>query len=497
MRIAIIADPHVHDPQFDPRDDGSGAFRTFADTVGSTRVFNESLAAFRQALEQIVAAGITLVVIVGDLTDDGELYARRALLALTDHYASQHGLRFFATFGNHDLFALDGRHMAKRFARQAQGDDLVGSGQDAGVVNAEMYCPGYAETLASYGALGFMRQPQDRHWESPFGTSDDAAARRYSVTSPDGELRCEMIDGSYLVEPVEGLWLLSIDANVYLPGATGFADCSEEGWGAVIRHKPFLLDWIAGVTDRAAQLGKRLVAFSHYSVAGPFPGAAADEARLFGLSRQTRRPVEPAVSRALLDAGLRVHFSGHWHVAGILERDGLVNVSVPSLVAFPAAYQVLDIEPDRTTLRTVCLDDPPGWEVARGIYAREPGGSALAGATSYAGFLDRHLGHLVRNRYLPLEWPAEIGELQDFPIVDFALDWYRLRKAGTLAHDLVPPHRIEAYRAAARSLETRNLAPEGGQAALAAALRLMEACLAAPDLVDHQLKLGPAKLEIV
>ena len=99
--------------------------------------------------------------------------------------------------------------------------------------------------------------------------------------------------------------------------------------------------------------------------------------------------------------------------------------------------------------------------------------------------------------YLPLEWPAEIGELRDFPIVDFALDWYRLRKAGTLAHDLVPPHRIEAYRAAARSLETRNLAPEGGQAALAAALRLMEACLAGPDLVDHQLNLGPAKLEIV
>src|SRR5690606_29767969 len=131
MLVAIIADPHVHDPLFDPRGDGSGAFRTFADTVASTRVFNESIAAFRQALDQIAAAGIKLVVIVGDLTDDGELYARRALLALTDHYASRHGMRFFATFGNHDLFGLDGRHMAKRFARPAGGDDLVGSGSEA------------------------------------------------------------------------------------------------------------------------------------------------------------------------------------------------------------------------------------------------------------------------------------------------------------------------------------------------------------------------------
>ena len=106
MRLAIIADPHVHDPSFDPRGDGSGAFRTLADTLASTRVFNESLAAFRQALEQIAAAGIKLVVIVGDLTDDGELYARRTLLSVTDHYAAQHGIRFFATFGNHDLFAL-------------------------------------------------------------------------------------------------------------------------------------------------------------------------------------------------------------------------------------------------------------------------------------------------------------------------------------------------------------------------------------------------------
>ena len=71
--------------------------------------------------------------------------------------------------------------MAKRFARASVGDDLVGSGADADLVHGAMYCPGYADTLASYRALGFMRQKGDRHWETPFGTDDDPASRCYEA----------------------------------------------------------------------------------------------------------------------------------------------------------------------------------------------------------------------------------------------------------------------------------------------------------------------------
>jgi 3',5'-cyclic AMP phosphodiesterase CpdA len=46
--------------------------RTLADTMISTRVFNEGGPAFRAVLDDIVARGIRLVVIAGDLTDDGQ-----------------------------------------------------------------------------------------------------------------------------------------------------------------------------------------------------------------------------------------------------------------------------------------------------------------------------------------------------------------------------------------------------------------------------------------
>ena len=105
----IVADPHYHDTK------GGAAFRTLADTAESTRVFNESFAALPRLLDDIVARGIRLVAVLGDLTDDGQAATMRAATALLRRYRDRHGLRFFLTPGNHDLFAVHGRHQSKRF----------------------------------------------------------------------------------------------------------------------------------------------------------------------------------------------------------------------------------------------------------------------------------------------------------------------------------------------------------------------------------------------
>ena len=54
IRIAVIADPHVHDCTWIPEGTSlPGAVRTFAETAASTRVFNESIPAFRAALDRV------------------------------------------------------------------------------------------------------------------------------------------------------------------------------------------------------------------------------------------------------------------------------------------------------------------------------------------------------------------------------------------------------------------------------------------------------------
>ena len=62
-------------------------------------MFNESFAALPALLDDIVARGIRLVAVLGDLTDDGQAATMRSSVALLDRYRERHGLRFFATPG--------------------------------------------------------------------------------------------------------------------------------------------------------------------------------------------------------------------------------------------------------------------------------------------------------------------------------------------------------------------------------------------------------------
>ena len=54
------------------------------------------------ALEEVVKRGISLVVLPGDLTDDGQLVNQEAVKRILDEYACRHGVSFFVTTGNHD-----------------------------------------------------------------------------------------------------------------------------------------------------------------------------------------------------------------------------------------------------------------------------------------------------------------------------------------------------------------------------------------------------------
>lgn len=497
--FAVIADPHFHDTDYAGAG-GAPFLRTLVDTAESTRVFNESAPAFRAALDDVAARGIKLVVIVGDLTDDGQGYALDGALALLEDYSARFGMRFFMTPGNHDLFARGGRHQSKRILRADGGYDLVTSDLDAvdagaveRIVTPAMYCGGYDTNIVAMARLGFMRQAGDLHWESPFGGDDAIAARLYDVVSEDGALRAQMVDASYLVEPEEGLWLLSLDANVYRPSATGFFDSSEAGWNAALVHKPFLLDWAADVAARARLLGKKLVVFSHYPVVDPLDGTHVHELALLGTTTFARRMPDVAVSQAFVAAGVRCHFSGHWHINDTARfgegAAALVNIAVPAPVAFPPAYKICALDGDRLAVETVMLRAIAGFDVGFERYAAERAltgydAEGLDDASDHFGFISRHLALLVRDRYLPREWPkplraallgaslgevalrvseslpSAIAELADLPFMQVIIDWYRLRKASDLALVDIDPKRLAAYAELVTLFTARDW-PEG------------------------------------
>ncbi|WP_347265790.1 metallophosphoesterase [Paracoccus sp. (in: a-proteobacteria)] len=518
-RIAVIADPHVHDCGWQPAGSGlAGAIRSYGDTAASTRVFNESLPAFRAALERALAEGARLVLLVGDLTDDGQAPNIDAALALIAHYRQRHGLRVLAVPGNHDFYALAGRPQDKTFLHPDGTPVLLRS-----AACPEAATLGTPEALRRMQMLGYLPEPGDLHWETPFGRDPDWQARHYRVTSPDGGSHCRMIDASYLVEPVPGLWVLAIDSNVCVPrdGARDLADPDSfhdptgAGWAAVLGHRAHLLPWMRDVAARARAGGKRLLAFSHYPALDVLAGTGGAELRLLGPTGLARRTPPPEVAEAFAATGVALHLSGHLHVNDTARHgragQGFVNVSVPSPVGFCPAMKLIEPDGPRLRIRTLRLERVPGHDLAFAAYRAEAARAGqpvppAARARDHGEFLDRHLVGLVHDRYVAREWPRGMADLLqhgrsgDLPAIlgcalpaapDFALwrlaeDWYRLRKGGGLALRHVAPERLDFYR-------RLGTAPRG-DAPMAGMLAILGAYLARLPNLDFTLDLRDLSL---
>ncbi|OLP52486.1 hypothetical protein BJF92_02600 [Rhizobium rhizosphaerae] len=561
FRFAILSDAHVHDIAADyglPDAPEALSVRPLADTMRSTRVFNESKAALLRALEEIAARGIRHVVITGDYTDDGQGPARAAAQAIFCEAEERLGLRIFLTVGNHDVFADDGRHRTKRFLTASGGHGVLTSDPERRDPDArfvalrpDMRCLGSPAGLAPFATFGFMPREDDLLWETPFGTDPDPEARRYAVTSPDGQRREWLFDASYLVEPVAGLRFLMIDANVFVPLNPGqmladmtFEDSTNAGWTALLRHKPFLLDWIGRAAETARRDGARLIAFSHYPVLDPLDGTGADERALLGETDMVKRRPSPEVAEALIAAGITVHVSGHLHVndtaQGRNDAGVLTNIAMPALCGFPPAYKIATLRAEGLGIETVSLDAMPLDARLMRLYAREAvqdgletGGLLEAG--DYGAFLHAHIGRIATRRYLKRDWPQDLAEairlltlgdlarlaltaepvtledflrtgglagagvaeagkaglvdpsLSDLPATELVGDWYRLRMGSDLGLKAIAAERRTAYAALARAFAGRDWPENSLQRALALMMRMMTAYAEGLPSIDFTL----------
>ncbi|MCT7664826.1 metallophosphoesterase family protein [Shinella kummerowiae] len=509
--VAVIADAHFHDIEGDydfagiSVDGRKLTVRTWADTAGSTRVFNESFAALKAALDRVVAKRVRHVVLLGDYTDDGQRETTASLVRLLTHYRTLHGLSFYATPGNHDVFGPLGKHRDTRYVDSSGGTTLVTSNaekaaDDPGrpVVTPKMYCDGVPAGLEAMRDFGYYRQPGYLHWETPFGESDDPDRRQHDLVSADGQTVHRLMDASYLVEPEDGLWLLMIDANVFEPRngrrdiarKKAFFDGSDAGWNALLRVKPYLLDWIADVAQRAKTQGKRLLAFSHYPAIDPFEDDTGSERTLFGETNVAKRTPHRQVAETLATAGIALHFSGHLHVEAHTRLDvtgrRLTNIAVPSLVAFPAGFVVVETAEATPTVESVSLSGETLDTDLVSLYRAEHRHSDTAvdsalQADTYGDFLYRHMHSLTVRRYLPKEWPPEMAarvkgmslwdfcllmadgaagvvderasafgvdtaSLRDCPMVDLVADWYSLRQSPAQAPNYISARKMACFR---------------------------------------------------
>ncbi len=486
--VAFMTDVHFEDIYGDfksaqfggiPTKDGKNAsIRTMYAQLTSTRLFNENYFAFRAALDDAYAKGIRLVALPGDYSDDAQPINIDGIAAILHAYQAK-GMRFFIAPGNHDPnepFDNDEAGKSDFLTREGREQKVFATGnaackaKDPGVACTDQLKElGYAGLLAKLGDFGYQPNPADLHWETPFSAGadydfqqalrDGDPGRRQFELCAEGEggrykaagelalgkpyTKCaQAFDASYLVEPVKGLWLLSIDANVYLPNANfdpakpasfkGYDGAGSAGWNKVLTHKRHQLDWIASVVARAKAQGKRLMAFSHYPTMDFYANQTGAIKSLFKPGAfQTARVPDQATTAALAATGLRLHIGGHMHFNGTndyRDADGhyLVNVQSPSLAVYGAAYKIVTYQSqDLAEVRTVALNAVPRFDELFPYYQTEYDylqGSAAAAdvkkrwnhaildSASYGAFTHFYFGELSRLRFMDEYWPCEMKE---------------------------------------------------------------------------------------
>jgi hypothetical protein len=417
LQIAIIADVHLQDVYGKLRDSeyrgvrnpANGKYaliRTMGSQLRSTRIFNENYFAFLAALDDIVKKDVKYVLLPGDFSDDGQALHIDGLKRILDRYKKNHGISFFLITGNHDV--------VQPYKRNDGKVDFLGRGgkqqpilsdmemhvsdpvtEHPPVITSDIGNLGYKEITNILGPFGFFPKKEDIYWESPFShytyntysfeeAKKSACLENRRSLLPANDM--PLPDISYLVEPVNGLWLLALDVNTYIkkdPKTTNnrtYGNYSNTGLGHdnLLKDKKYLVEWVRDVTEKAKDLGKILIAFSHYPMVDFNDGASVNMAHLLvGSKMQLQRVPNENVARIFADAGLQVHIGGHMHMndTGIRTTENgntLVNIQVPSLAAYLPAYKLLTFKKaGLLDVRTVAVDSVPRFDEFFKLYEQE------------------------------------------------------------------------------------------------------------------------------
>jgi len=464
-----------------PTKDGKFAtIRTMYAQLTSTRLFNENYFAFRAALDDAYAKGVRLVALPGDYTDDAQPMNVDGIAAILHEYQAK-GMRFFAAPGNHDPDSPYDNETAGKddfLTKEGKEQKVYSTKSTACLANdpkvactSQMTELGYAGVMAKMADFGFSPNKSDILWETPFSASSSDKfsydeALSYSATSKrqyeicaegeggkykaDGETalgraytKCtNVIDTSYLVEPVKGLWLLSIDSNVFVPNSTfdsanpqsskGFTGSGDAGWNKVLTHKKHLLEWVKSVNDRAKAQGKRLIAFSHFPTMDFYANQTAAMKSVFksGAFQMSRVP-ENTTTAAIAATGLKVHVGGHMHFNGTndyLDAAGnyMVNIQSPSLAVYGAAYKLVSYkDQDTVDVQTIGLNSVNRFDELFPYYQVEYNylqnssvqsdinkrwNHGILDTKSYGEFTRYYFGELSRLRFMSDYWPCEMKE---------------------------------------------------------------------------------------
>ena len=257
------------------------AFQDYLVTNGKLLAASDAI--LQEAIYELIHATPKpdLVLVPGDLTKDGELVGHVSVHLYLQQLI-QAGIKVRVITGNHDIY------------------------------NPHSYqYNGTTQTrVQNIGADDF------RSIYSDCGYSDALYTDPYSL--------------SYVSEPLPNLWLLSIDCCKY--------DNLNDSIYAAGAIRPGTMIWILDRLAEAAEKGKTVFGMMHHGLVEQFTGKHLTFPG-FMVDNYTD------VSDQLMNAGLKIMFTGHFHANDIVEqRSGnkvLYDIETGSIVVYPCSYRLI------------------------------------------------------------------------------------------------------------------------------------------------------------
>jgi predicted MPP superfamily phosphohydrolase len=303
VSFSVISDTHLYDPSLG----SSGA--AFEITMNSDRkLLLDSQDLLDYAINEIIASKVDFALVCGDLTKDGELInhniAAQKLRKLVDA-----GIPVYVVPGNHDINNPD--------AVKYKGDTT--------------------EPVASINAADFERIYGDLGFNAAIKRDDDSL--------------------SYVTEPVEGLWLLAMDACRYRENVPG----EHEIVSGKISQKT--ADWTASVLREAADKNKSVLAMMHHGTVEHWVGQSKLHPDYL---------IQDYINfgNFLASWDVKYIFTGHYHAQDVTRGEyngkSIYDIETGSLVTAPCPVRYVELKDNVMIILTDTIVDRlyPGTDFA-------------------------------------------------------------------------------------------------------------------------------------
>ena len=265
------------------------------------KMLYDSPAILKAAVQNLLNEKVDIVLVSGDLTKDGELVSHEGV-AKTLRPLLDHGIKVLVIPGNHDI--------NNPFAVKFIGDTT----NAVATVTAD-------EFSQIYGDFGFN-----------------------SAISKDPNSL------SYVSEPVKGLRILCLDGVKYYDNTFKSKGASADNRITKGVIKPETMAWIRTQIALAKAQKKQLIGMVHHGVVEHFDYESVYAAPYL-LDNYTE------LQRILMNAGVEVMFTGHFHASDISrvdDRNGnhMFDVETGSIVTYPCPYRVMEINGNTLSIQT-------------------------------------------------------------------------------------------------------------------------------------------------